>query len=497
MNKHPKYTLLFSDFPICFADINLVEGAVVYRYSKNNPMNATEPRFFSEYSNANSYDKSFGNSESEIWECTFKQVKLIDFRMLKYVIYNTLENMDENILNKIEKSNNSHIQKFIYYFLYISGLMPVKEQNKDMKNLSYPLHNYGYRYSIHSSDDYVFAELKKHFELNYDGYISPQIPSINGGNRLTGLMCEICLFNPSKSIKSAEFKTKNKNIKFIKNLSVFNKSPHSCIYSHQYLNPNKIYEAIKKNTDQKFINCKLLSFHTFDIKWGVVNLPENLIIFRATNTDPIDSVNPRWFGNHETGLYYKNKYGGNLFACMTEKIKLVDIRVLKYIILEISLYLYKHDLLNNKMKHKLDCFMTAFGLHSHKLQLINIKKNYKQNNRESPYSLDYKNKNIYIKNSGSRMSYGPTDNIAVSYINDLIGHKIDGYICPNLKSPWLEKDFKHEICLLNPNKCLKKTLGMNSVPPNVFENISKLDKVLFDTIDADCKLNITRLEVKK
>lgn len=491
-DKYVNYTLIFSDFPISFSDIILREGAVVYRYSKNTPMNATEPRFFSEYENAKVYDDSFGNGNNEIWECKLKKLKLIDFRMLKYIIYTTIENIGKSKLDIIEKSKKSHLKNFILNFLNISGLMPVSKQNDKIKDLQYPLQNYGYRHSIHNLDDYVLKEFKKHFEDNYDGYISPTIPAVNEKS-INALICEICLFNPSKCINSAKIGIKSK-FTFTKNLNIFNKSMNPCTYSHKFLNMNSINKIITKPISQiKLAECKLLSFHTFDLKWGVIDIPENLVIFRASKSNPISTIEPRWFGNYETSNIYKKKYNSDMFLCIIDKnVKLVDIRILKYIILEISLYLNRYNKLTEKMLYKLDCFMTVFGLHPHKLQLLNISKAYNKNDRESPYKSKYDNKHNYVRNSGSRLSYGPLDDIAVSYINDLIGHKIDGYISPNLETPFLSDPFKHEICLLNPNKCIKKTFSLNK-NNTLNKYIKNMENFNFNTLESDCKFNINKI----
>lgn len=204
-----------------------------------------------------------------------------------------------------------------------------------------------------------------------------------------------------------------------------------------------------------------LSFYDFPVTWSPIEIPEGFVLFRASNSDPISVEKPRWFGNKEIGMKYKNKYGGKIFACEMKKgIKLIDIRVLKYIVLETMTNAEMNGLLNKELREKLNNFMIAFGLHSHKVQLKSIKDAYEKKGEKFPYADNHDNNIIPFENFGSRISYGIVDDSAAIFLSELFGNLIDGYISPNLKTPWHNKHFNHEICLFNPKKSLKMTIDI-------------------------------------
>jgi hypothetical protein len=213
MDNH--YNLKFQDFPITFSPIYIKEGAITYRYSKtSDPKTATLPRFFTELEGARIYDQAFGNKNNDIWFCIFKNLKLLDIRMLKYMIIEEAQSLTTSQLDKEE--NGYSLKRIIEIFMTAYGLMPVSLQG-NLPNLKEPLQNYGYRKSITTEDDIAIAFMKRILYPEYDGYISPVLKSITNINTIN-LINELCLFNPSSSIKETRQLRSVKSV-ILKNLN--------------------------------------------------------------------------------------------------------------------------------------------------------------------------------------------------------------------------------------------------------------------------------------
>jgi hypothetical protein len=202
-----------------------------------------------------------------------------------------------------------------------------------------------------------------------------------------------------------------------------------------------------------------LSFFEFPVTWSPIEIPKGFVIFRASSTDPINVNVPRWFGNKDVGMkYVKKNNGGSIFSCvLKEGTKLMDIRVLKYVALETMINAEINGLLDDNMRNKFYNFMIAFGLCAHIEQVNFINAKYVNKGDSSKYNGNYINKPNPLHNFGARISYGPVDDEAAEFMSILFGNLIDGYIIPNVKTPWHDSHFNHEICLFDPSKSLQET----------------------------------------
>lgn len=224
-----------------------------------------------------------------------------------------------------------------------------------------------------------------------------------------------------------------------------------------------------------------LSFHTFPVTWNVIPMPMSpeIIVYRSSNTIPIEVKEPRFFSNLEVASSYRLKYNSNLYKCVLKPgIKLMDIRTLKYLVLEIMLNLEYDGLWDDIFMDGMVSFMTAFGLKGHIQQIQEIYKAYTDKDK-CPYvsqgggscvKISYPDRPCPLQNVGSRISYGPVDDKAVAFLKTILGDTIDGYISPNLKTPWHEDHFNHEICLFDPSKALESAVDVTTSK----ESITKL-----------------------
>jgi hypothetical protein len=222
--------------------------------------------------------------------------------------------------------------------------------------------------------------------------------------------------------------------------------------------------------DENYTN---LIFRDFPPVWNIITMPPGMIVYRASNNDPMIAIEPRFFSEYQVANEYRNKYKGNLYSCeLTSGIKLCDIRTLRYLVLEIMFNLQIVDQSTaNTLKDGMKSFMYAFGLFSYKDQVEFINNEYIRSRRSSPYNIDYKNRQNPFTNIGSRISYGVVDDKAVYFLKSLLGEVIDGYISPVLQTPWHDsRGFKPEICLFNPKQSIK-TSTLVSTAPHITHNI--------------------------
>lgn len=203
-----------------------------------------------------------------------------------------------------------------------------------------------------------------------------------------------------------------------------------------------------------------MSFHNFPPVWNIITMPPGMIVYRASNTDPTSTSDPRFFSDYQVADQYRKKYQSKLFTCeLMPGTRLCDIRTLRYLVLEIMLNLQMSgQVIDQSTRNGMKSFMHAFGLFSHTKQVEFINTKYENDKRTSPYNTkDYRNKEEPFHNIGSRISYGVVDDEAVFFLKALLGEMIDGYISPVLQTPWHgKKGFNPEICLFTPNNSLKK-----------------------------------------
>jgi len=192
-----KYTFNFKEFPLRISAIELKKGAVVYRASKTDPKLPVHPRFYSEFECAALYQ----NGTTPVWMCTFKELRLLDIRMMRNMVVESLLDMRDIKFEKEVMFGNQKQYTFGYYveqFMLAYGLRPMSENG--LANLNKPFQNFGLRMSIFDKDDIAVALLKYIFYPLYAGYVAPQLIQQGGVN----FHHEICLFTPDQSIESAE-----------------------------------------------------------------------------------------------------------------------------------------------------------------------------------------------------------------------------------------------------------------------------------------------------
>jgi len=207
------YNLNFQKFPICFSTIHLPAGAVVYRGSSTDPNIPTDPRFYSTPDMAHLYVNRSKNGK--VWTCTLKKLRLLDVRMMKYMLLEALAYMDEPGLSRL-LNTGSQSQAIGYYlesFMLSYGLRPMADQCEI--NLPKPLQNFGYRKSYTDRDDYAVALMKYIFFPEFDGYIAPSLKQSSTDPKAIEFHHELCLFDPSKSIESTEYRPKTVNSSYM------------------------------------------------------------------------------------------------------------------------------------------------------------------------------------------------------------------------------------------------------------------------------------------
>lgn len=226
--------LEFTEFPRTWGIITIPENYVVYRGGTTPPLLKSDPRFFSDFPTANLYTQIQPGYKT--YACCVNELKLMDIRTLRYLFleyvgYNRLMFSDDE-LGLIKK------------ILFALGLIPLKEQlqyiqtgadihtglqhwkNKfpdenNISDLEYEIRcdyeaktggvtpmnfdenieyymNFGNRISECSIDDYMVGLLKIIFQDTIDGYIAPRLETVWHDFNFHP---ELCLFNPSKSLK--------------------------------------------------------------------------------------------------------------------------------------------------------------------------------------------------------------------------------------------------------------------------------------------------------
>lgn len=229
----------------------------------------------------------------------------------------------------------------------------------------------------------------------------------------------------------------------------------------------------------------LLDFDEFSRVWGIIDIPENLAVFRSGSKAPYNNTKPRWFSKHETSNNYKTlnaKYEN--YTCILKKgVKLMDLRVLKYLFQEYVAYnifpsLNKDeiDLINKTMfalglmpladqleylhrnadperKNNYFNFWTNNPNYASVDSVKNIIKCYISKNKNET-DIDYSNKIKHYSEFGNRISDCKTDDIAAGLLKQIFGDTIDGYIAPKISSAW-HLNFHPEICLFNPQTSIE------------------------------------------
>lgn len=242
-----------------------------------------------------------------------------------------------------------------------------------------------------------------------------------------------------------------------------------------------------------------LLFENMKVHPFPINISQGLYVYRASGNNPKLTESPRWFSDAIVTGKYHRKYKTNVYACELKKnIKLMDIRVLRHLIIEIIInnenLMYKINTDIN-FYNKVKSFMIAFGLKDRLTQMIEIENVYIQEGKNFPYRGRRYNNNIEpFKNFGSRISLGSVDDKAVELMKELVGNYIHGYISPKLKTQWHQHNdnyFDNEICLFNPKECLEESLEIYTGEIENFSGqISYLSIEINDIIDNNYYKNM-------
>ena len=186
-----------------------------------------------------------------------------------------------------------------------------------------------------------------------------------------------------------------------------------------------------------------LDFSEFPFATCVIKIPKNICFFRTGNNDPAKETAPRWFSDHINASSYFNMYP-QMFVCHgKEDFKVLDIRLMKYTVLEALLENAQAvDSLKNspttaKLQECIQAFMKVFGF-------VPGKEQYGSNsdNRPFPFSA-----------YGYRWSNNSIDNKAVALLKYIFYPYIQGYIAPRLKRNDATP-FHEELCLFVPSSVL-------------------------------------------
>ena len=187
-----------------------------------------------------------------------------------------------------------------------------------------------------------------------------------------------------------------------------------------------------------------LSFHTFPTTWGIILLTDNMHFF--SNTE-IKSNNSRYYNlatvcaqSTNTVFVYKPK---------SNPLKVVDIRVLRYILLETQLAQYNDIAGDTTLLEKCMYAFGLFGLHDQQLG----------NNKKRP-----------IENFGAILDI---DAECIKFISRLFNTTIDGYITPNM-SPGTT----HHVCIFNKEKMESRDEITTSPEQMVVGDLTSISKYL-------------------
>lgn len=196
-----EYILTFDNFPISFIPVHLRQNAIVYRYSSKltDPKDVQLPRFFSSYDIALLYSKSFGGEGAphNIFACRLNKLKLLDVRIMKFMILEGLQDLTETqlALPVITVGTTQYtLQQVLNIFMKAYGLIPDPPPNA----LQEPFQNYGYRHSVVNEDDIAVTFMKMIFYPEFDGYVGPRL-WLADQKTFTE---ELCLFEPSSAINT-------------------------------------------------------------------------------------------------------------------------------------------------------------------------------------------------------------------------------------------------------------------------------------------------------
>jgi hypothetical protein len=191
------------------------------------------------------------------------------------------------------------------------------------------------------------------------------------------------------------------------------------------------------------MSIEYLDFKMFPFATCVIKIPKKFCFFRTGNNDPAKETAPRWFSDHINASSYFTMYP-KMFVCRGKvDIKVLDIRLMKYTVLEALLEnaqvvdSLKGSPTTAKLQECIQAFMKVFGFVPGKEQYGSD-----SNNRPFPFSA-----------YGYRWSDNSVDNKAVALLKYIFYPHIQGYIAPMLKRHDTIP-FHQELCLFVPSSVL-------------------------------------------
>jgi len=199
-----------------------------------------------------------------------------------------------------------------------------------------------------------------------------------------------------------------------------------------------------------------LDFTDFPFATCVIKIPKNICFFRTGNNDPAKETAPRWFSDHINASSYFTMYP-TMFVCHgKEDFKVLDIRLMKYTVLEALLEnvqvvdSLKGSPTTAKLQECIQAFMKVFGFVPGKEQ----------------YGSDSHNRPFPFSAYGYRWSDNSVDNKAVALLKYIFYPHIQGYIAPMLKRHDTTL-FHQELCLFVPSSVLDGPSVI--IPQNEYE----------------------------
>lgn len=196
-----------------------------------------------------------------------------------------------------------------------------------------------------------------------------------------------------------------------------------------------------------------LNFDEFPLHIGMVKIPKNeCSLGRVTASDPKTVSLPRWFAKpDDAASYLRGDSRLKLWACVPQRdLKLLDIRMMKYIMLE-AMMDYADEINNlphgtSELFKRVDSFMSGYG----------FKPNSEQPGEPNlPEHLEY---------YGLRYSIQEQDDRAVALLKSVFYPYVDGYIAPQLPFKMgLGVKFHAEICLFDPSEAQLTTTDVSQL----------------------------------
>lgn len=233
-----------------------------------------------------------------------------------------------------------------------------------------------------------------------------------------------------------------------------------------------------------------VDFTSFPRVWGVINIPENFVVYRSGTRAPLLSTDPRFFSDFPTAKTYELMMNGSYktYGCCLKDVKLMDLRTLRYLFWEYvgynRLWFSDDELLLVKKA------LFALGLMSLDDQYQFIKAHHTEHTGlegwlnkyssieevhydiecsmgDEPHSMINRDKTLeHYNNFGNRISETSIDDEVVALLKSIFGDTIDGYIAPTFDTVWHDFRFNPELCLFDPSACIK---FCTEVPPHVLD----------------------------